>query len=77
MLQVGEENFGVQTAVGEHDGLQLAVKQFVRYPGAFVDVAPPDAEIPIDHRRVVENESLFASRSSVIFDDFNILFDEL
>jgi hypothetical protein len=42
LLQVREQNFGVQPAIGEHDGLQFAGKNLFRDSRRFIDVAAPD-----------------------------------
>src|SRR6266851_7310143 len=77
LLQIGEQNFRVQSAVGEDNRLQLAGKQFLGYSGRFIDIAPPNAEVPVDHRRIVENEMLFSSRRPILFDNPDFPFDEL
>ncbi len=67
----------MQPAVGEDDRLQLAGKQFLGYACALIDIASPNAKVPVDHRWVVENEKLRPGRRAVLFDHFHFLFDEL
>ena len=37
-LEIGEQDFGVQAAVGEDDGLQAAAEKLFRDAGGFVEV---------------------------------------
>src|SRR5437773_7911570 len=60
LLQVRQQNFDVQSAVGEHNRLQLAGKNLFRHSCCFIDIAAPNPEISVDHRRVVEHEKLLA-----------------
>src|SRR6266849_1981314 len=77
LLQVRQQNFGVQSAVGEHNRLQLAGKNLFHHSCCFIDIAAPNPEISVDHWRVVEHEKLLARGCSVLFDYFDILLDEL
>ena len=77
LLQIGEKYLRIQSAVGEDDRLQLARKHFFRHASRFIDIAAPNAEITVHHRRVVENENLLSGRGAILFDNFDFLFDEL
>jgi hypothetical protein len=48
LLQISEQNLGVEPAVGKDDGLQPAGKDFLGDPCGFIDVAAPDAKVAID-----------------------------
>ena len=56
LLQIGEQHFGVQARVGEHDGLQIALQEFLSHARRLVDIAAADAEKAVHDRRIVENE---------------------
>src|ERR1035437_7057446 len=77
LLQIGKDHLGLQPAVGKHDGLKLARQEFVGQSGRFFDVAAADAEIAIDHRRIVKNEKLLAGWGTVFLDNFDLLLDQL
>src|SRR5258707_6584940 len=77
LLQVGEQNLRMQPAVGKDNRLQLPGKQFLGYACALVDIASPNAKVPVDHRRIVENAKLLPGLRAIIFDHFHFLFDEL
>ena len=67
LLQIGEQHFRVQAAVRKHDRLQFSRQQFLRDARRLVQIAAPDAEIAIHHRRVVEDEQLFRRRRAIFF----------
>ena len=67
----------MQPAVGKNNGLQSAREQLLGYPGGFIDIAAADAEIAVDHRRIVENEKLFRRRRPILLDHLDFAFDEL
>ena len=77
MLEIREKQFGVQAAIGEDNRLQLAREEFFSDAGGFVDVAATDAEIAIDHRRIVKDEKFFGGGGTVFFDDLHLIFDQL
>jgi hypothetical protein len=45
--------------------LQIPLQKLHRHAAGFVDIAAPDSELAIDHRRIVEDEELFAAWRSV------------
>src|SRR5258707_15804632 len=69
LLQIGEQNLRMQPALGKNDRLQLAGKQFLGYACALIDIASPNAEIPVDHRWVVENGKLLPTWRALLFDN--------
>ena len=68
VLQIGDQDFGGQAVVGEDQSLLVAVDEFERDAARLVDVAAADAELAVDHRRVVEDEVLFAGGRAVAVD---------
>src|SRR5438445_13056066 len=77
LLQVGQYHFGVQSAVCEHNRLQLPAKDLFCDSCRFVNVAAPNPEISVHHWRVVEHEKLLASRCPVLFDNFDFFLNKL
>ena len=67
ILQVRDQHLGGQAAVGEHQRLQVVFDELQRHAPGFGNVAAPDAELPVHHRRIVEDEELFAVRRAVVF----------
>ena len=65
VLQIREQNFGGQAVVGEHQRLLAALEELARDAPRLVQIAAPDAELPIHHRRIVEHEVFFAGRRAV------------
>src|SRR5215467_5066538 len=66
--------FGGETVVGEYQGLLTATDQLNRKPPRLVDVTAADAQMPVDHRWVVENEVLLARRRAVAVNQRERLF---
>ena len=77
LLQIREQHFGVQAAIGEDDGLQFAREEFLRHARGFVQIAAADAEVAIDHRRIVEDEKLFGGGRAVFLDHASFALDQL
>ena len=77
LLQISEQKLGVQAAIGEDDGLQLAREEFFGHARGFVHIAAADAEIAIDHRRIVKDEEFFGGGRAIFFDDLDLVFDQL
>ena len=77
LLQIGEQDFGVQAAIGEDDRLQLAREKFLGHARGFVQVAAANAEIFIHHRRIVKDEKLFRRGRAIFLDGFHFGFREL
>ena len=65
ILKIGYENLGRQPVIREYQRLQAALDELQRHPPALPDVAAADAELAVDHRRVIEDEVFFAARSAV------------
>src|SRR5208337_2254255 len=66
----------MQSTVSKDDGLQVPGKNLFRHSRCFIDVAAANAQIPIDHWRVIEHEKLFACGRSVLFNHFDVLLDQ-
>ena len=77
LLQIGEQDFGVQAAIGEDDGLQLSRQEFLGHARGFVEIAAADAEIAVDHRRIVEDEKFFGGGRAIFFDRCDFAFGQL
>ena len=75
LLQIGEQHFGMQAAIGEDDGLQLPREEFLGDARGFGEIAAADAEVAVDHRRIVENEEFFGGGRAVFFDRCDLAFD--
>ena len=73
LLQIGEQNLGMQSAIGKDNRLQLAGQHFFGDACRFIDIAAPNAEVSVDHRRVVENEKLLPGRRAILLDNFDFL----
>ena len=61
VLQIGDQDFGRQPVVREHERLLAAVDELERDAARLVEIAAPDAELPVHHRRIVEDEVLLAA----------------
>src|ERR1019366_5784599 len=77
LLQIREQDFRVQSTIGEDNRLQLACKQFFSYPCGFIDIAASNAKVAVDHRRIVENEKFFPSRRAILFDYVDLTLNQL
>src|SRR5208282_203579 len=75
LLQIGEQDLRMQSAIRENNRLQLACKQFLGYPRGFIDIAAPNAEVSINHRRIIENEKFFPSRCAILLDHVDFALD--
>jgi len=73
LLQIGEENFGVQARVREHHGLQIVLQEFLSYARGFIDVLGECRARDL-RRRIVENESLLRGGRAVRIEDFDFGF---
>ena len=67
----------MQSAVGEDDRLQLAREHLFCNASRFIDIAAPNAEIAVHHRRVVENENLLPGRGAILLDNLDFLLGQL
>ena len=76
VLQVGRQDLGRQTALGEHDQLQIALQELRGHPSRLGKVRPPDAELMVDDRRVDEDEELLAARRAAPVDELEGLLGE-
>ena len=65
VFEIGDQHLGGQPVVGEHQRLQIALDELQRHAPRLVDVAAPDAELPVHHRRIVEDEELLPARRAV------------
>ena len=74
LLQIGEQHFRVQARVGEHDGLQVALQEFLRDARRLVDIAAADSQKAIHDRRIVENEKFLSGGRAVFLDHLEIGF---
>src|ERR1019366_10409383 len=77
LLQIGEQNLRMQSAIGKNNRLQLMCKQFLGYTCGFIDVAAPNAKVTVDHRRIVENEKFFPSWRAILLDNVDFALDQL
>ena len=77
LLQIRKQHFRVQPAVGENNRLQFSREQLLRHARRLIQVASPDAEIAVHHRRIVENEKLLRRRRAVLFHHFHAALDQL
>ena len=76
VLEIGDQDLGGQAVVGEDQGLQVALDELEGHAARLVDVAAADAELAVDHRRIVEDEELLAARRAVALDQFEGLAGE-
>ena len=70
VLQIGDQHLGGQPVVGEDQRLQVALDELERHAPRLGDVAAADAELPVHHRRIVEDEKLLAARRAVALHQF-------
>ena len=56
LLQIREQQFRVQAAIGEDNRLELSREKLLGHARCFIQIAPPDSEVAIHHRRIVEDE---------------------
>ena len=68
VLQIRHQHFRREAIVGEDQRLQVALDEFQRQAPRLVDVAAADSELPVHHRRIVEDEELLAARRAVALD---------
>ena len=76
-LQVARENLRGQAVVGEDECLSTALQKRLRHASRFVDVAPPDAELLVHHRRVVEDEIPLSAGRAILVDQRELFFDKV
>ncbi len=76
LLQIRQQQLGVQTRIREHDRLQLMFQEFLRHTRGFVDVAAADSQRAIHHRRIVENKSLLRGRRAIRVEHLNACFQK-
>ena len=69
LLQVAREYLCGQAVVGEDEGLSTALQERLRHASRFVDVAPPDAELLVHDRRVVEDEVPLPAGCAIVIDE--------
>ena len=70
-LQVFDHHFHREPGARENDGLNVVFQQaFGNAPG-FGNGTRADAQLPVDHRRVIENHVLFARRRAIIVYQFH------
>ena len=55
----------MQAAIGENNSLQFSREKLLGYARGFIQVAAADAEVAIDHRRIVENEKFFGGGRAI------------
>ena len=77
LLQIREQDFRMQAAIREDDGLQLAREKFLGDARRFGEIAAANAEVAVDHRRIVENEEFFGSGRAVFLDGRDFTFGQL
>ena len=65
ILQIGDQNFGSQPVIGEHERLLTALDRLDRDPPAFVQIAAANPQLPVHHRRVVHHKKLLARRRAI------------
>src|SRR5580704_18655189 len=68
LLQISEQELGVQAAIGKHNGLKFSQEELFGHARRFGQIAAPDAEIAVDHRRIVKNEKFFGRWLAIFFD---------
>ena len=76
LLQIGEQDFGVQAGICEDHGLQITIQEFLRHARGFIDVAAADAQSAIDDGRIVEDEGLLRRGRAVGIQDFDFRFEK-
>ena len=76
LLQIGEDQFGVQAGIGEDHRLQIVFQEFLGDAGGFVDVAAANAERAIHDRRIVEDESFLGGGRAVGVEHFDFRFEQ-
>ena len=74
LLQIGEQDFRIQARVGEHDGLQISLQEFLGHARRLVDIAAADSQKTVHDRRIVEDEKFLSGRRAVFLDHLEIGF---
>src|SRR5215475_163094 len=70
LLQVANEDFRDKAAVREYDGWNLPLQKCSGNMFGFLDIRPPDAELSVHNRRVVEENMFFAFTGSIFANEF-------
>ena len=76
LLQVRQEHFSMQPAVGEHDRLQPALQKLPGNTPRLIYIAAADAQKPVHDRRIVKHKIFFGRRRSVSGQHFHAAADE-
>ena len=66
----------MQAGIREDYCLQITIQEFLRHARGFIDVAPANAESPIDDRWIVEDEGFFRRGRAVGIQDFDFRFEK-
>ena len=77
LLQIRQQNLGVQPAVREHNRLQFAAQQLLRHPRRLVQIASANSEIAIHHRRIVKHKKFLRGGRAILLDNLHFFFDQL
>ena len=77
LLQIREHQFGMQTRIGKHHGLQIAFEKFLRNAAGFVDVAAANPQRAIHHRRIVKHKSFLRGGRAVGIQNLHIRLQKL
>src|SRR5580704_2417196 len=70
-MQICEQHFRVQAAIGEDHRLQITFQEFLREPRSLMNVTSPNTQIAIHDWWVVENKYFFRGWSAVRVQHFN------
>ena len=77
LLQVRQQQLGVQPRIGKDDRLQLVFQKFLRHARRFIDVAAANAQRAIYHRWIVEDESFLAGGRAITTENFHFRFKQV
>src|SRR5206468_528761 len=70
VLEISDQDLGGQPVIGEDQRLQPVFDELERETPRLRDVAAANTELPIHHRRIVEDEKLLAPWRAVAIDQF-------
>ena len=66
VFEVGRQDLGGETTLGEDDELQVALQEFGSDPPGLAQVRATDAQLMIDDRRIDEHEEFLAARCAAL-----------
>src|SRR5947209_10097009 len=76
LLQISKKDFGLQSGIGKHHGLQIALEKFLRDTRRFAYVAAANAQRAIYYRRIVKHKSFFCGGRAIGVKNLYIIFQK-